>query len=71
MLEEGGISLYNLAAYRELNGEGTLNEDLLTSSNSHLSQGFYPDFTPQDFLKLMKSLFIMASLLENSNVCKV
>ena len=63
-LEERGISLYNPAAHEELKGEGTFREDLLTSPNSHLSQGFYPEFTPQDFLKLMTSLFIMASLLE-------
>ena len=63
-LEEGGISLYNPAAHKELKDEGTFNEDLLTSPNSHLSQGFYPEFTPQDFLKLMTSLFIMASLPE-------
>ena len=63
-LEEGGISLYNPAAHEELKDEGTFKEDLLTSPNSHLSQGFYPEFTPQDFLKLMTSLFIMASLPE-------
>ena len=63
-LEEGGISLYNPAAHRELKNEGTFKEDLLTSPNSHLSQGFYPEFTPQDFIKLMTSLFIMASLPE-------
>ena len=64
VLEEGGISLYNPAAHEELKFEGTFREDLLTSPNSHLSQGFYPEFTPQDFLKLMTSLFIMASLPE-------
>ena len=63
-LEEGGISLYNPAAHEELKDEGTFKEDLLTSPNSHLSQGFYPEFTPQDFLRLMTSLFIMASLPE-------
>ena len=62
--EKGGISLYNPAAHEELKDEGTFNKDLLTSPNSHLSQGFYPEFTPQDFLKLMTSLFIMASLPE-------
>ena len=34
----------------------------MTSPNSHLSQEFYPEFT--DFLKLMTSLFIIASLPE-------
>ena len=63
-LEEGGISLYNPAAHEELKNEGTFKEDLLSSPNSHLSQGFYPEFTPQDFLKLMTSLFIIASLPE-------
>ena len=63
-LEEVGISLYNPAAHEELKDEGTFKEDLLTSPNSHLSQGFYPEFTPQDFLKLMTSLFIMAFLPE-------
>ena len=70
-MEEGGISLYNPTAHRELKHERTLNEGLLTLPNSELSQAFYPEFTPQDFLKLMTSLFIMASLLENSNVYKV
>ena len=63
-LEEVGISLYNPAAHEELKDEGTFIEDLLTSPKSHLSQGFSPEFTPQDFLKLMTSLFIMVSLPE-------
>ena len=50
--------------HAELKDEGTFKEDLLTSPNSHLSQGFYPEFTPQDFLKLMTTLFITASLPE-------
>ena len=57
-LEEEGIPIHSYSAH------GTFKEDLLTSPNSHLSQGFYPEFTPQDFLKLMTSLFIMASLPE-------
>ena len=61
-LEEVGVYLYNHAAHEELKDEGTFKEDLLTSPNSHLSQGFSPEFTPQDFLKLMTSLFIIASL---------
>ena len=64
-LEEGGISLYNPAAHEELKDEGTFKEDLLTSPNSHLSQGFYPEFTPQDFLKLMENLCIFAPLPDN------
>ena len=48
----------------ELKDGGTFKEDLLTSPTSHLSQGFYPEFTPQHFLKLMTSLFIIASLPE-------
>ena len=63
-LEEEGIPIHSYAAHEELKDEGTFKEDLLTSPNSHLSQGFYPEFTPQDFLKLMTSLFIMASLPE-------
>ena len=51
-------------AHDELKEEGTFKENLLTSPNPHLSQGFNHDFTPQDFLKLMTSLFIMASLPE-------
>ena len=54
------VSLYNPAAHRELKDQGTFKEDLLTSPNPHLSEGFYPEFTPQDFLKLMTSLFIIA-----------
>ena len=64
-LEEVGVSLYNPAAHGELKEEGTFREDLLTSPNSHLSQGFYPEFTAQDFLKLMESLYILASLPDN------
>ena len=63
-LEEEGIPVHNYAAHEELKDEGTFKEDLLTLPNSHLSQGFYPEFTPQDFLKLMTSLFIIASLPE-------
>ena len=63
-LEEEGIPIHSYAAYEVLKDKGTFKEDLLTSPNSHLSQGFYPEFTPQDFLKLMTSLFIMASLPE-------
>ena len=63
-LEEEGIPIHSYAAHEELKDEGTFKEDLLTSPNSHLSQGFYLEFTPQDFLKLMTSLFIMASLPE-------
>ena len=62
-LDDEGISLPP-GTYDELKYEGTFNEDLLTLPNSHLSQGFYADFTPQDFLKLMTRLFIMASLPE-------
>ena len=63
-LEEEGIPIHSYAAHEELKDEGTFKEDLLTSPNSHLSQGFCPEFTPQDFLKLMTSLSIMASLPE-------
>ena len=63
-LEEEGIPIHSYAAHEELKDEGTFKEDLLTSPNSHLSQGFCPEFTPQDFLKLMTSLFIIASLPE-------
>ena len=61
-LEDEGISLYNPAAHIELKNEGTFREDLLTSPNSHLSPGFSPEFTPQDFLNLMTNLFIMTSI---------
>ena len=64
-LEEEGIPIYSYAAHEELKDEGTFKEDLLTSPNSHLSQGFCPEFTPQDFLKLMTSLYILASLPDN------
>ena len=63
-LEEEGIPIHSYADHEELKDEGTFKEDLLTSPNSHLSQGFCPEFTPQDFLKLMTSLFIIASLPE-------
>ena len=59
-LNERGISLPP-SAYKELKYEGTFMEDLLIS---HLSQGFCSEFAPQDFLKLMTKLFIMASLPE-------
>ena len=62
--EEEGIPIHSYAAHEELKDKGTFKEDLLTSPNSHLSHGFYPEFTPQDFLKLMTSLFIIASLPE-------
>ena len=63
-LEEESIPIHNYAAHEELKDKGTFSGDLLTSPSSHLSQGFYPEFTPQDFLKLMTSLFIIASLPE-------
>ena len=62
-VDDKGISLPP-GAYEELKYEGTFKEDLLTSPNSYLSQGFYSEFTSQDFLKLMTSLFIIASLPE-------
>ena len=49
-LANKGFNLDNPAAHEELKYEGTFEEDLLTSPNSHLSQEFYPEFTPQDFL---------------------
>ena len=48
-------------AHDELKKQGTFNEDLLTSPNSHL---FSTVFSPQEFLNLMTSLFIMATLPE-------
>ena len=63
-LEEECIYLYDPGVHEELKVQGTFEEKLLTSPNSHLSQGFSPEFTPQDFLKLMTSLFIIASLPE-------
>ena len=63
-LEDNHIYLYDSGIHEELRVQGTFEEKLLTSSNSLLSQGFYPEFTPQDFLKLMTSLFIIASLPE-------
>ena len=62
-LDDEGISLPP-GTYKELKEEGTFKADLLTSPNSHLSQGFYPEFLPQDFLKLMTNLFVIASLPE-------
>ena len=62
-LDDEGISL-PLGTYEELKYEGTFKEDLLTSPNSHLSQGFSPEFKPKDFFKLMTSLYIMAALPE-------
>ena len=63
-LEAECIYLYDPGVHEELIVQGTFEEELLTSPNSHLSQGFSPEFTPQDFLKLMTSLFIIASLPE-------
>ena len=62
-LDDEGIFLPP-RTYEKLKEEGTFKADLLTSPNSHLSQGFYPEFSPQDFLKLMTSLFVIASLPE-------
>ena len=63
-LEEECIYLYEPGVYEELKVQGTFDEKLLTSPNSHLSQRFSSDFTVNDFLKLMTSLFIFASLPE-------
>ena len=63
-LEEECIDLYEPGVHEELKLQGTFEENLLTSPNSHLSQGFSSDFTVNDFLKLMTSLFIFASLPE-------
>ena len=63
-LDDEGISLPR-GTYEELKDEGTFKEDLLTS---HLSQGFSPEFTPQDFFKLMTSLYIIASLPEKRKI---
>ena len=63
-LEEECIYLYEPGVHEELKVQGTFDENLLTSPNSHLSQGFSSDFTVNDFLKLMTSLFIFASLPE-------
>ena len=63
-LEEVCIYLYEPGVHEELKVQGTFEETLLTSPNSHLSQGFSSDFTVNDFLKLMTSLFIFASLPE-------
>ena len=50
-LEENSIYLHIPNAHEELKEKGTFKEDLLTSPNSRLSQGFYHEFTPQHFLK--------------------
>ena len=63
-LEEECIDLYEPGVHEELKVQGTFEEKLLTSHNPHLSQGFSSDFTVNDFLKLMTSLFIFASLPE-------
>ena len=56
-----GISL-TPGAHVELKKNGTFKEDLLTSPNSHFLKEFQPEFTPQDFLKLLQRLDIIASL---------
>ena len=43
-LDDEGISLPH-GAYEQLKDEGTFKEDLLTSPNPHLSQGFHMQFT--------------------------
>ena len=63
-LEEEYIDLLEPGAYEELKVQGTFEEKLLASPYSHLSQGFSSDFSVKDFLKLMTSLFIFASLPE-------
>ena len=63
-LEKRGIYLNKPRAHEELKVQGTFEETLLSLPNSHLSQGFSSDFSVKDFLKLMTSLFIFASLPE-------
>ena len=60
-LDDQGICIPP-GAYEELKNKGTFTQDLLTSPNSHLSQGFSSDFSADDFLKLMSNLHILASL---------
>ena len=61
---EKGKFLDDPGAHEDLKVQGTFKESLLTSRNSHLSEGFSSDFSPNDFIKLMISLFIFASLPE-------
>ena len=51
-------------AFDKLKKEGTFQEDLVTSEDSHLYKRFSSEFSPQNFLKLMTSLFIMAPLTD-------
>ena len=60
--KEKGKFLDDPGAHEDLKVQGTFKESLLTSRNSHLSEGFSSDFSPKDFIKLMISLFIFAPL---------
>ena len=63
-LEEKCIYLHKPNAHNELKLQGTFEENLLALPNSHLSKGFSSDFSVKNFLNLMTSLFIFASLPE-------
>ena len=59
-LEDNGINIPS-GAHKQLKTEGIFQGELLTSV---LSQGFSPEFSPDDFLKLMEDVFIIAALPE-------
>ena len=62
-LEDKGINIPS-GAHKQLMTEGIFQQKLLTSV---LSQGFTAKFSPDDFIKLMKNVFIITAILKKKN----